>query len=171
MDMATEWKQLTTDEVKKHPLSEKKAGLKTLIQLLCFFNVGSMGVAASSVAELYRTLDDVTKLPSQDSVILFAIIPSLAFAIIFGYLIKSKTKNTLKIVIGTLWVSLFVTFIHSMMFFSYLGFGSVPSETTVGIIGGSVWVIILTISLVIYSYFSKVYKLQYLHLVRIVDNK
>ncbi len=169
--MATQWRQLTTDEIEIHPLNEKKAGLKTLIQLFCFFNFGSMGMAASSVSELYRALDDVSRLPSEDSAVLFAIMPSLALTIIFGYLIKSKTKTTLKIVIAVLWVSLFVSFIHSMMFFSYLGFGSVPRETTLGIIGSSLWVMILTISLVIYSYFSNVYNLQYLHRVRVIDSQ
>jgi hypothetical protein len=154
--MATQWRQLTTDEIEIHPLNEKKAGLKTLIQLFCFFNFGSMGMAASSVSELYRALDDVSRLPSEDSAVLFAIMPSLALTIIFGYLIKSKTKTTLKIVIAVLWVSLFVSFIHSM---------------TLGIIGSSLWVMILTISLVIYSYFSNVYNLQYLHRVRVIDSQ
>lgn len=166
--MSRQWIQLTDDEVKNHPLNEK-SGLRSFIKFLCFLSILGLGHASSQVSELYRSLDDVSQLPSQGDAVFVAIIPSLAFAIIFGYLTKSKSKNTLKIVIGLLWTIPIISFIHSFLFLSYLGFKTIPNEVVTGLVGGFIWAFIFTIGLILYSYRSQVYNLQYLHRVRNVE--
>ena len=165
--MSKKWKQLTLDEVKNHPLNKEK-GLKSFITVLLFLSILGLGQASREVFEIYKNISDISILPSQGFTLLIAIIPPLVFSIIFWYLRNHKTKNTLKILITTLWLIPVTTLIHSFIFWKYLGIDSIPNEFTLSIIGKLIWVIIFTIGLTIYSYFSKTYNLQYLH--RVVKN-
>ena len=167
--MAKQWKQLTLEEVKHHPLNAK-GGLSSFIICLCVLSVLGIGLAAQQVTEIYKIVVDSNQLPPQGSVLFIAIIPSLIYTIIFGFLIKQKTKHTLKLVIGALWTIPIVSFFHALIFWDYVGASYVPPEVNLSIIGRSIWVVIFTIGLVIYSFLSKKYNLQYLHRIKVDSN-
>lgn len=167
--MAKQWKQLTSEEVKNHPLNTK-GGLSSFIAFMCFLSFLGLGLAARTANEVYKIISDTNQSSSQDSILLVAIIPSLIYVIIFAFLIKHKTKHTLKFVIGILWAVPIVSFFHALIFWDYVGASGVPSEVTLSILGRLIWVIIFTIGLVIYSFSSKKYNLQYLHRIEIDNN-
>jgi small-conductance mechanosensitive channel len=164
--MSLQWKHLTPHEVEQHHLNQK-GGLNGFIGLLFIFSILGMGGMSSEISQIYNNTNlDASQLRDQSIVILFAIAPYLVFAIALWSQRKKKTKNTLKIIIGILWGMWLVLTIHKYLVLIFIGFTVFPNELIAKAMGTFVLTVIATVGLLIYSYFSKVYNLQYLHRIK-----
>lgn len=163
--MSSKWKNLTAYEVAKHPLSQKRS-LMGFIELLFVLFLLGMGGMYNGINQIYHSGLDTSQFQEQGIVILFAIVPYLIFAIAFWSLRKKKTKNTLKIIIGMIWAAWLVFSIFPYFVLAFIGFTTFPNELIAKAMGTFVLTAIVTIGLLIYSYFSKVYNLQYLHRIK-----